>query len=79
MPTIYATRQGLLICDGHSSRENPLALQLLHSAKIRVIILPAHTTHVLQLFDVGLAAILKKRFTALLLEMLKKKEAYVEE
>ena len=78
MPTNYLVKQGLLVCDGHSSRENPLALQLLHSSKIRVLILPPHTTHVLQLFDVGLASILKKRFTALFIDMLKKKEAYIE-
>ena len=61
MPKSYLSKQGIVICDGHSSRENPLALQILRLANLRFFILPAHTTHVLQLFDAGLAAILKKK------------------
>ena len=53
----------MLIMDGHNSRENPLALTLLRRFRVSVLILPSHTTHVLQMFDVGLASPLKKEFT----------------
>ena len=62
----------LLIMDGHNSRENPLALALLRRARVKVYILPSHTTHVLQMFDVGLASPLKKEFTSKFRKELKK-------
>ena len=49
--------------DGHPSRQCPLALLLLRKARVDVLILPSHTTHVLQLFDVGLASALKCAFS----------------
>lgn len=58
----------LLIVDGHYSRRCPQAIDLLRFHRIKVLILPAHTTHLLQAFDVVLAAPLKshfKRFFAL--------------
>ena len=58
--------------DGHNSRENPLALALLRRARVKVYILPSHTTHVLQMFDVGLASPLKKEFTSKFRKELKK-------
>ena len=78
LPTHIAEKRGLLIVDGHTSRENPLAMELLHYADVNVLTLPAHMTHVLQLFDVGLASPLKKRFAQLLHEMLKKEANHVE-
>ena len=36
----------------------------LRKANVEVIVLPSHTTHVLQMFDVGLAAPLKSTFAA---------------
>ena len=64
-------RMALLIIDGHSSRACPLALLLLRKASIDVLILPSHTTHVLQLFDVGLVSPLKTAFSPLFWKVLK--------
>ena len=62
LPPEIQQEKALLIVDGHTSRECPLALLLLRKAFVEVLILPSHTTHVLQWFDVGLAAILKQAF-----------------
>ena len=51
--------------DGHSSRENAFAIHLLKEAKIEVLIIPSHTSHVLQMFDVSLASPLKQMFSNL--------------
>jgi serine/threonine protein kinase len=53
----------LLILDGHSSRQCPAALELLRAFRIQVLVLPSHCSHVLQMFDVGLAAGMKKLLT----------------
>ena len=58
--------KALLVLDGHSSRENPLALEVLEANNVNVVVLPSHTTHILQLFDIMLASPLKKELTALL-------------
>ena len=63
LPIDVREEKCLLIMDGHTSRENPLALLLLRKFRVEVLILPSHTTHVLQMFDVGLASPLKKKFT----------------
>ena len=55
-------KPGLLILDGHSSRENPIALEIFMACGINVLVLPGHTTHVLNLFDVGLTGPLKDKF-----------------
>ena len=55
-----------LFLDGHKSRLNSEAIELLFQNNIQVIIFPAHTTHVSQPFDVAVAASLKaaiKRLT----------------
>ena len=55
-----------LFLDGHRSRLNSEAIELLCRNNIQVIIFPAHTTHVSQPFDVSVAASLKaaiKRLT----------------
>jgi hypothetical protein len=49
----------LLILDGHKSRINLDAAVLLAFFNITVLILPGHTTHVLQVFDISIAAPLK--------------------
>ena len=61
----------LLIVDGHSSREAPLALWLLRNNNISVLVLPAHSSHVLQMFDVVLASPLKQQFTKIFSKLLK--------
>ena len=78
LPATIAHSEAVLLMDGHTSRECPAALEILQYFNCRVIILPAHTTHVLQLFDVGLASPMKKRFTLLLQELWKDKTKYVE-
>ena len=73
----YRDQKGLLILDGHTSRESPLALQIFNTWNINVLVLPSHTTHVLQLFDVGLAGALKEKFTNNFFRYMKEKEYYV--
>ena len=58
-------RKALLIMDGHHSRENPFALMLMAANDIEVLILPSHVTHILQMFDVGLASPMKAKFSSL--------------
>ena len=53
----------LLILDGHSSRSNVLGLEILKNAKVDVLTLLSHTSHVSQMFDVQLAAPLKLQFS----------------
>ena len=73
----YSNHQALLVLDGHTSRENPISLQLFKMFGIRVLVLPSHTTHVLQLFDVGIAGALKERFTREFAKNLKNKNYYI--
>ena len=68
----------LLILDGHTSRENPIALEYLKAYNVEVLILPGHCTHVLQLFDVALAAALKEKFGIILRRNLKDKRMYTQ-
>lgn len=49
----------VLIVDGHKSRINSEAIELLFMNNIQLIILPAHTSHVTQPFDICVAAPLK--------------------
>lgn len=71
LPSELRGKKALLIMDGHCSRECPLALFLFRKAFIDVVILPSHTTHVLQMFDVGLAGPLKTEFGGFLRKQLK--------
>ena len=64
LPADIRESRAVLIIDGHLSRENPLACLLFRKAFVDVIVLPSHTTHVLQWFDVGLAAPLKRYFSS---------------
>ena len=54
-------RQALLILDGHGSRDNPTALELLMSHNIDVVVIPAHTSHVTQPLDCGVNRAFKAR------------------
>ena len=56
----------LLVVDGHKSRGNYYAAKLLSKFNILVLILPGHTSHVLQAFDVGVASPLKTAFSKFL-------------
>lgn len=55
--------KAVLIIDGHTSRENPKAIYILNMNNVEILVLPAHTTHLLQMFDVVLAKPFKKRFS----------------
>ena len=48
-----------LFLDGHRSRLNSEAIEMFYSHGIHIVIFPSHCTHVLQPFDVALAAPLK--------------------
>jgi hypothetical protein len=52
----------LLILDGHPSRLHLEALTILDACGVDVLCLPAHSTHVLQPFDVAIASPLKVYF-----------------
>lgn len=52
----------LLILDGHKSRGNYYAAKLLSKFNILLLILPGHTSHILQPFDVGIGSPLKAAF-----------------
>ena len=78
LPQNQRNKDILLILDGHSSRENPITLELFKMYNIHLLVLPGHTTHVLQLFDVGLASPLKDKFTIIFSRHAKQKEQYTE-
>ena len=62
--------KAILIMDGHKSRENPVALKILKDHNVEVFIIPAHTSHLTQLFDVILASPMKSCFSDLLKKMM---------
>ena len=72
LPESLREQSALLILDGHTSRENPIALFLLRRFNVQVLVLPSHTTHVLQMFDRVLAAVLKAEFGPKFRKLLKK-------
>lgn len=56
-------KKALLIVDGHKSRECPIAIQLLKQHNIELFVLPAHTSHITQMFDVGIGSPMKATFS----------------
>ena len=62
LPDSIKRAEILLIMDGHGSRKCPEALNLFRFHNVCLLILPAHCTHLLQPFDVGLASSLKINF-----------------
>ena len=62
--------RALLIMDGHFSRECPMAISLFDQHNIDVLILLSHCTHVLQMFDVVLANVMKTKFSDVFSELL---------
>ncbi|EAX68197.1 DDE superfamily endonuclease containing protein [Trichomonas vaginalis G3] len=55
----------LLIVDGHPSRLSFLAVRLLSAFNIELLVLPGHTSHILQPLDVGIFSPLKAQFKKL--------------
>jgi len=52
-------KKALLILDDHTSRANPIALQLLKDSNVDVQCYPSHCTHVLQALDIGMFSTFK--------------------
>jgi hypothetical protein len=63
MPAKLRNSPILLILDGHQSRLNYTAARIFRECNVEVLILPEHTSHVLQPFDVVIASPLKAAFS----------------
>jgi hypothetical protein len=50
----------LLILDAHTLRACPLALEMIPRFRVDSIVIPSHTSHICQIFDIGLASLLKR-------------------
>ena len=61
LPPSLRSQRITLLSDGHASRRCPLAASYLLGHGVDLVILPPHTSHALQPFDVGLAAPFKCR------------------
>jgi hypothetical protein len=64
----------IIVLDGHISRFNLEACCLLHWARIKLLLLPPHTTHVLQAVDVGITGPTKTAFKKKLTSSFKGKD-----
>lgn len=62
LPKTIQQDEILLLMDGCTSHHCPEALDLLRRHRVTVVILPAHTSHLLQAFDVVIAGALKAYF-----------------
>ena len=58
----------LLISDGHSTRSDPSTIEFFRKKGIQLLILPPHTSHILQPFDVGIGSSPKIHFKDLLIQ-----------
>lgn len=72
LPKSIRDKPAVLFLDGHSSRKNYDAMSYLARHNVTVIVLPAHVTHILQPFDVGIAAPYKAEFKKSVLRGLQK-------
>ena len=61
----------MLLMDGHLSRMNASAMHYLFIHGIDVIILPAHSSHITQPFDVGIASSLKCKYKKYLIKFIR--------
>jgi DDE superfamily endonuclease len=52
----------ILLCDGDISRKDSELMKILKDANIKLILLPAHATHILQPIDVSLAKRIKRGY-----------------
>ena len=62
LPSADAAKPAMLILDGHLTRLNPAAIDYFRKNNVRVVILPPHSTHILQPFDVLVASSFKSNF-----------------
>ena len=66
LPENLKKKRILLIVDGHKSRANFFVAKILDYFGIDILVLPGHTSHLLQPFDVSVAASLKTEFKKLM-------------
>ena len=66
LPKEKAGKKAILFLDGHSSRLCPAAIDYFQRHNVTVIILPSHTTHILQPFDICISSPLKTCFKKML-------------
>jgi hypothetical protein len=72
LPKGLRDREMLLVVDGHKTRVNVLAAAILILNGIDVIVLRPHSSHLIQMFDVGIACALKTAFKNELEKRIKK-------
>jgi hypothetical protein len=63
LPEDIREQDMLLIVDGHKARLSLLAAVIFDLNGINVLVLPAHSTHLLKMFDVAIASAIKAAFT----------------
>ena len=68
LPENLRKKRILLILDGHKSRANFMVAKMLDFFGIDILVLPGHTSHLLQPFDVSVASSLKTEYKKLLME-----------
>ena len=76
-PFVHNVEKPVLIFDGHNSRGCPVAIDLYAIEGIKPVVLPSHTTHVTQLYDVALAGATKAEFTDIFYKLLRDESKYV--
>lgn len=64
-------KQAILIMDHHKSREKHIAIKMLEENKVTVFIIPAHMSHLTQLFDVSIASPMKSVFSTIFRKLMK--------
>jgi hypothetical protein len=69
LPQEVREEKVLLVLDGHQSRSNLEALWLLYLFDVEVLIIPGHTSHVLQPFDLTIASPLKTYLSQIISEL----------
>ena len=72
LPENIRNMPALLIVDGHSSRQCPIAIELMKIHNNNIVVLPSHTSHITQMFDVLLASSLKVTYKEKLMRVCKR-------
>ena len=63
LSNIPPSRPALLIMDGHGSHVSIDVIELARDNDIHLLCLPSHTTHILQLYDIGVFKLFKFNFS----------------
>ena len=72
LPVTLMNNPALLIVDGHTSRQCPIAIELLKIHNVNLLVLPSHTSHITQMFDVILASAFKVTYKEKLMRVSKR-------